>query len=116
MTPRPDDERFRDIQDRIARIEFSERMLIQAEKDEDWDTAKAAFDSILYCLIVIGEAVKALPHGVKQSHSEIPWKEIAGMKDILTHEYFRVNGDLVRATIDIPLANLETVCAIELAK
>ncbi|MBI3429423.1 MAG: hypothetical protein HY050_05100 [Actinobacteria bacterium] len=36
------------------------------------------------------------------------------MRDILTHEYFRVNSAIVRATIDSPLANLHTACASEL--
>lgn len=91
-------------------------MLVKAEKGEDWDIAKAALDSILYDLIVIEEAVKSLQNDVKHRYPHIPWKEIAGMRDILAHEYFRVNSELVRATIDIPLANLGTTCITELAK
>lgn len=116
MSPREEQERFRDIQERIGRIKFSELMLIRAEKDEDWEIAKTALDSILYDLIVIGEVVKSLQNEVKQRYPDIPWKEIAGMRDILAHEYFRVNSELVRATIDIPLANLGTVCSTELVK
>lgn len=116
MSPREEQERFRDIWERIARIKFSELMLVKAEKKEDWEIAKTALDSIMYDLIVIGEAVKSLQDEVKLRYPGIPWKEIAGMRDILAHEYFRVNSGLVRATIDIPLANLGTVCSTELAE
>lgn len=37
------------------------------------------------------------------------------MRDILTHEYFRVSSELIKATIDFPLANLGEVCISELA-
>lgn len=116
MSPREEGERFRDIQERIARIKFSELMLVKAEEVEDWEIVKTALDSILYDLIVIGEAVKSLQDEVRLRYPLIPWKEIAGMRDILTHEYFRVNSELVKATIDIPLDNLGAVCSTELAK
>lgn len=53
---------------------------------------------------IIGEAVKNLPNSFKIKHKEIPWKQIAGMRDILIHEYFGVDNDLVWkiATKDIP--------------
>ncbi len=60
MSARDQRERFEDIRERIARIKFSALMLVKAEKDEGWELAKAALDSILYDLIVIGEAVKSL--------------------------------------------------------
>lgn len=116
MSPRDQRERFEDIRERIARITSSELFLIKAEREEEWGIAKVALDSILYNLIVIGEAVKSLPTKAKVRHPDIPWKEIAGMRDILAHEYFRVSSDLVRATIDIPLANLVAVCSSELAE
>ncbi len=53
-------------------------------------------DAILYRLVVIGEAVKALPEDLTASKPEISWKGISGLRDILTHEYFRVD----RARID----------------
>ena len=40
---------------------------------------------------IIGEAVKNLPKNFKIKHPKIPWKKIAGMRDILIHEYFLVD-------------------------
>jgi len=46
-------------------------------------------------LEIIGEAVKNLSIGVKAKHREVPWRDIAGMRDKLIHEYFGVNLELV---------------------
>ena len=40
---------------------------------------------------VIGEASRNIPQFVKNKYPSIPWREIAGMRDILTHEYFGVD-------------------------
>jgi uncharacterized protein with HEPN domain len=47
--------------------------------------------AILYQVIIIGEATKRLSSEFRAQHSEIPWKDIAGMRDILAHQYDRVN-------------------------
>lgn len=48
-------------------------------------------DAIIRRLEIIGEAVKNLPLSVRSKHSDIPWKQMAGMRDILIHEYFDVD-------------------------
>ena len=65
---------------------------------------------------MIGEAVKSLTSQLKDEYSFIPWNQIAGMRDILAHEYFRVEGKVVRATIDRPLQDLKKVCELALEK
>jgi uncharacterized protein with HEPN domain len=47
-------------------------------------------DAAIRRIEIIGEATKKLPQDFKEQHSEIPWKEMAGMRDIVVHEYFRV--------------------------
>ncbi|NEQ97431.1 MAG: DUF86 domain-containing protein [Cyanothece sp. SIO2G6] len=47
--------------------------------------------AILYQVIVVGEATKRLSINFRNTHPDIPWKEIAGMRDILAHQYDRVN-------------------------
>ena len=60
--------------------------------------------AILYQIVVIGEAVKRLSADFRNQHSEVPWREIAGMRDILTHQYDRVEVDEIWGVIqdDIP--------------
>ena len=60
--------------------------------------------AILYQVIVVGEATKRLSTDFRSAHSHIPWKDIAGMRDILAHQYDRVNLDTLWDVIqnDIP--------------
>ena len=52
---------------------------------------QATQDAIIRRLEIIGEAVKNLAPGFKAKYPDIPWKQIAGMRDILIHEYFDVD-------------------------
>ena len=52
-------------------------------------------DAVVRRLEIIGEAVKNLPTSFKNRYPKIPLKKIAGTRDILIHEYFGVNVDLV---------------------
>ena len=53
---------------------------------------------------IIGEAAKNVPESIRIKYSEIPWKDISGMRDRLIHGYFGVDYFLVRDTIksDVP--------------
>ncbi|OGW19624.1 MAG: hypothetical protein A2077_02700, partial [Nitrospirae bacterium GWC2_46_6] len=44
---------------------------------------------------IIGEATKNIPEDIKQKYHQVPWKDMAGMRDRLIHFYFGVKYDLV---------------------
>jgi uncharacterized protein with HEPN domain len=46
-------------------------------------------------LEIIGEAVKNIPPAIKTKHPEIEWKKIAGLRDILAHEYFGIDIEVI---------------------
>jgi len=48
----------------------------------------------------IGEAVKNIPKEITEQHSDIPWSDIAKMRDVLTHHYFGVDDKVLWDTID----------------
>ncbi len=64
--------------------------------------------AVLRGLEIIGEATKNLSEELKKKHPNIQWKEIAGMRDKLIHQYFGVNLDLVWETIKTKLPELKT--------
>lgn len=51
-------------------------------------------DAIIRRLEIIGEATKNIPKSFKANYAGIPWKQMAGIRDILIHEYFDVDLDL----------------------
>lgn len=64
-------------------------------------------DALIRKLEVIGEAVKNLSESAKQRRPEIPWRQIAGMRDRLTHDYFGVDLTLVWISVEKDLPNLK---------
>ena len=95
--------------------DFAEDMLMETERilefvhgmtfDEfrqDYKTTYAVFKA----LENIGEAVKKIPLAVRKKHPAIPFKEMAGMRDILSHEYFGINHMVVWNVVDKKLPPL----------
>jgi len=52
-------------------------------------------DAVLRNLEVIGEATKMLPAELRAQHSDVDWKRIAGLRDILIHRYFGIDLDII---------------------
>lgn len=102
---------LQDILDSIGQIEeytagltkerFAGKMIVQ--------------DAVVRRLEIIGEAVKGLPSELRDSHPEIPWKQIAGARDVLSHEYFRVDLDLTWQMVSADLPDLKTKLSAILA-
>jgi uncharacterized protein with HEPN domain len=65
-------------------------------------------DAIIRKLEIIGEAAKQLSVEVRMRRPEIPWKQIVGMRDRLTHAYFGVDLGLVWRVVERDLQALET--------
>lgn len=64
----------------------SEEFFLGSEEKQDVVTRR---------LEIIGEAVKQLPEEFKQSHLEIPWRDIGDMRNVLIHAYFEVDYKIV---------------------
>jgi uncharacterized protein with HEPN domain len=84
-----------DIVESISRIE-------EYTRDIDLNSLhknKMVVDAVVRNFSVIGEAVKNIPGSVRIRYPDVEWKEAAGFRDILVHEYFGVDLEAVRDTI-----------------
>jgi uncharacterized protein with HEPN domain len=97
---RTERERFADI---LAAIQRCQDYAAHLDSDE---FGAMAYDAVLRNLAVIGEAVRALPVDTRNAMPDIPWPAIAGLRNIVIHEYFRIDKALVRDLVDNQLAVL----------
>ncbi len=97
---RDDQERLKDIAEAIGRIEkYAAKGRKAFEKDEliqNW---------IVRHLQIIGEAVRALSAEYRDKHSDFEWSKIIGMRNILVHDYFGIDVDIVWSAVehDLPV-------------
>ena len=61
-------------------------------------------DAVARRLEIIGEAVKRLPEDLRQQHPDVRWREIAGARDVIIHQYFQIDVELAWAMVqqDVP--------------
>ncbi|MDF0667980.1 MAG: DUF86 domain-containing protein [Nitrospira sp.] len=89
--PRDSKVYLEDILEATRKITAYTGALSKAEFMEDEKT----IDAVVRNLEVIGEAVKKLPEDLRAQHSAVEWKKIAGLRDILIHEYFGLDAEIV---------------------
>jgi len=85
------------------------KLVLQYAEGQDFDSLAANIekqDAILRRITIIGEATKRLSSNFKAKHSGIPWKQIAGMRDIITHDYDAVDLEEVWTVIHENLPQL----------
>jgi len=78
-------------------IEACDKILLYTQ-DTSFDEIKSdsmLFDAVVRNIEIVGEAAKNVPDSIRQDTQEVPWKEIAAMRDILAHAYFGVDPEIV---------------------
>ncbi len=85
---------LRHILDAIDRINS-----YTSDGEQAFHTSTMAQDAVVRNFEIIGEAVKNLSQDLKDAHADVPWRNIAAMRDKLIHHYFGVNLDVVWDTV-----------------
>lgn len=75
-----------------------------------------AQDAVVRNFEVIGEAVKRIPESMKEERPDIPWRRIAGLRDVLIHQYMRVDLEAVWAIVRDDLHEFKQAVAEILAE
>ena len=76
---------------------------------KEFKTNEMVQDAIIRNIEIIGEASKKISKDTKQTYYKIPWKEIAGMRDKLIHDYLGVDVTVVWKTIHQDIPSLENL-------
>lgn len=63
-------------------------------------------DAIIRRIEIVGEATKRLSQGIRDTNPRVPWREMAGMRDILIHNYGRVDVARVHSTVTARMPEL----------
>ncbi|MDH5794914.1 MAG: DUF86 domain-containing protein [Candidatus Bathyarchaeota archaeon] len=91
------------LQDMLDSINDTESF-IRGMSFEEFKRDRKTVNAVVRSIEVIGEAAKKIPKALRDKHKEIPWREMAGMRDKLTHEYFGIDVEILWKTVkdDIP--------------
>ena len=93
--PRSEAQRLQDMRDACERIGgFLVGMDVEA------------FRAVLYDLVVLGEAAKGISPETRERFPHVPWKAVAGMKDVATHQYHGIMLELVWETVTVRVPEL----------
>src|SRR3990170_2973437 len=103
LSTKKDEAYLKHILDAISDI----KRFVKGLTKEEFIENKEKQYAVLRALEIIGEATKNLSKEMKTKHSEVHWRDIAGTRDKLIHEYFGVKLDLVWETVKKNLPELE---------
>jgi len=95
------------LEDILDYVEKVQRFASNVSSAHELQRDEMRLMAIVRALEIIGEATKRVPHSIRRKYPHIPWKDIAGMRDILAHGYFDIDVDIVWKTIQQDIVPLQ---------
>ena len=77
------------------------------EGHDAFNASRQIQDAVLRNFEVMGEATKRLSAAVRDTHPEVPWRQVAGFRDVLIHDYFGIDLDEVWGVVQSKLPELK---------
>ncbi|MDD5259240.1 MAG: DUF86 domain-containing protein [bacterium] len=77
------------LQDILENMEMAEKFLKGCTFDKFSKDKKTVY-AVIRSLEIIGEASKHIPVVIRNRYPDVPWRQMAGMRDVLVHEYFGI--------------------------
>jgi len=99
--------RFRDwrfrVRDILAAVRAIERYT-EGMTFEQFAADARTIDAVVRNLITIGESTRWIPEPIRDAHREVPWRTLRGVRNVVVHEYFGVDSEILWETVraDLP--------------
>jgi uncharacterized protein with HEPN domain len=94
------------LNDILSNMKFAKQFISDISFEQFASDNKTQY-AVIRCIEVIGEAAKQVTSEIKEKYKNVPWREIAGMRDKLIHSYFGINIERVWLVVKEEFDNLE---------
>ena len=103
------DNRLPDYLDHVQQAAIDARSFVEGLVKDDFLADKRTQQAVIMSLIIIGEAVTKVMDGYAefaQAHTQVPWRNMRGMRNRIAHGYFDINLEVVWDTVQVALPEL----------
>ncbi len=94
---------LKDIRDCTARVIDYVGFMSREEFFHDPKTV----DAVMRNLAIIGEAAKKIPADARRKYPSVEWKKMAGLRDIVVHDYFGIDEDIIWDVVSVRIPELK---------
>lgn len=83
------------IQDILQACDDIHNFTLSLHSADELQKDRRTFLAVVRSLEIIGEAARQMPKTFREKHPEIPWREIASLRNVIAHEYFGLDIDII---------------------